>query len=156
MILLYVALAWMVPGIIIGIFIYFKTKTSAPPHKLLNVYAVLSFIQSIAMINFAAESIVDLLQLIGFITGLPQALLSLSILAWANSLGDMSANVAMTKKGFGEMAMTATVAGPVMNVLLGQGLSLLIGIVTFDEGPENTWPDLLDRKWEFSIRKPDG
>lgn len=52
-------------------------------------------------------------------TGLPQSLLSLSILAWANSLGDLSADVAMTKKGFGEMAMTATVAGPVMNILVG-------------------------------------
>ena len=51
----------MVPGIIIGILIYFKTKTSAPPHKLLNVFAVFAFFQSIALINFAAESIVDLL-----------------------------------------------------------------------------------------------
>jgi sodium/potassium/calcium exchanger 6 len=134
MIFLIVALAWMLPGGIIGIIIYFKTKSTEPPHLLLNIYAVISFIQSIAMINFAANSIVDLLQLIGFITGLPQALLSLSILAWANSLGDMSADVAMTKKGFGEMAMTATVAGPVMNILLGQGLSMMIGIVSFNKG----------------------
>lgn len=121
----------MVPGAIIGIIIYFTTKSTQAPHLLLNVYAVLSFIQSIALINFSANSIVDLLQLLGIITGLPQALLSLSILAWANSLGDLSANVAMTKKGFGEMAMTATVAGPVMNILLGQGLSMLLGILTF-------------------------
>lgn len=134
MIFLIVALAWMLPGGIIGIIIYFKTKSTEPPHLLLNIYAVISFIQSIAMINFAANSIVDLLQLIGFITGLPQALLSLSILAWANSLGDMSADVAMTKKGFGEMAMTATVAGPVMNILLGQGLSMMIGIISFNKG----------------------
>lgn len=72
-----------------------------------------------AVINFSANTIVDLLQLLGFVTGLPQPLLSLSILAWANSLGDLSADVAMTKKGFGEMAMTATVAGPVMNILVG-------------------------------------
>ena len=52
------------------------------------------------------------------------------------------------------MAMTATVAGPVMNILLGQGLSLLIGIISFSEG--ETRPDLLDRKWEFSIIHQDG
>ncbi len=53
----------------------------------------------------------------------------------------------MTKKGFGEMAMTATVAGPVMNILVGQGLSMLIQILTFDQGPTA----LLDRKVEFGI-----
>ena len=74
-------------------------------------------------------------------------MLSLSILAWANSLGDLSADVAMTKKGFGEMAMTTTVAGPVMNILVGQGLSMLIQILTFDQGPTA----LLDRKVEFYI-----
>lgn len=68
-------------------------------------------------------------------------------MAWANSLGDLSADVAMTKKGFGEMAMTATVAGPVMNILVGQGLSMLIQILTFDQGPTA----LLDRKVEFYI-----
>ena len=36
----------------------------------------------------------------------------------------MSADVAMTKKGFGEMAITGTMAGPVFNVLIGMGLSM--------------------------------
>ena len=92
----------------------------------------MAFVQSVAVINFAANCIVDLLVLLGFITSLPQALLSLSILAWANSLGDMSADVAMTKKGFGEMAMTATVAGPVMNILVGQGFSMVLSILTYN------------------------
>ena len=35
----------------------------------------------------------------------------------------MSADVAMTKKGFGEMAITATLAGPVFNTLVGVSLS---------------------------------
>jgi Ca2+/Na+ antiporter len=35
----------------------------------------------------------------------------------------MSADVAMTKKGFGEMAITATIAGPVFNILMGMGMS---------------------------------
>ncbi len=36
----------------------------------------------------------------------------------------MIADVAMTKKGFGEMAMTGTMAGPIFNVLIGLGLSM--------------------------------
>ena len=38
----------------------------------------------------------------------------------------MSADVAMTKKGFGEMAITGTMAGPIFNVLMGMGLSMVL------------------------------
>ena len=38
-------------------------------------------------------------------------------------MGDMAADVSMTKKGFGEMAITATLAGPVFNTLVGMSLS---------------------------------
>ena len=61
--------------------------------------------------------------MLGFITQLPKALFGLTVLAWGNCLGDMTADVAMTKKGFGEMAMTGTVAGPIFNILVGQGVS---------------------------------
>ena len=92
--------------------------------------------QSIAWINFASDVIVDLLKLFGLILNLPQALLSLTVLAWGNCLGDMSADVAMTRKGFGEMGITATVAGPVFNVLVGMGLSLTILLITYSN-PRN-------------------
>ena len=38
-------------------------------------------------------------------------------------MGDLNANVAMTKKGFGEMAITGCMAGPIFNVLVGLGIS---------------------------------
>jgi Ca2+/Na+ antiporter len=41
----------------------------------------------------------------------------------------MVANVAMTKKGFGEMAITGCIAGPIFNVLIGIGLSTVLGIL---------------------------
>ena len=61
--------------------------------------------------------------MLGFITQLPKALFGLTVLAWGNCLGDMTADVAMTKKGFGEMALTGTIAGPIFNILIGQGVS---------------------------------
>jgi len=48
-------------------------------------------------------------------------------------LGDWSADVAMTKKGFAEMAITGTMAGPVLNVLLGEGLGLTLHFATSDK-----------------------
>ena len=81
--------------------------------------SICCFVLSIAWIAFTSDLIVDLLGLIGKITNINKALLNLTVLAWGNCLGDMSADVAMTKKGFGEMAITATVAGPIFNVMMG-------------------------------------
>ena len=65
----------------------------------------------------------DLLEIFGYVTGLPKTLFQLTVLAWGNCLGDMYANVAMTKRGFGEMAITGCLAGPIFNILIGLGLS---------------------------------
>jgi Ca2+/Na+ antiporter len=50
----------------------------------------------------------------------------------------MSADVAMTKKGFGEMAITATLAGPVFNTLVGVSLSNMASYAgNTSPGPDN-------------------
>ena len=103
---------------------------------------------SVAWINCAANCVVDLLKLFGFITTLPQALLSLTVLAWGNCLGDMASDVAMTKKGFGEMGATATMAGPIFNVLVGQGLSTMIILLKNLNIP--------DRYISYSTKLPNG
>ena len=54
----------------------------------------------------------------------PPAVLGLTLLAWGNCLGDLNADVAMTKKGFGEMAITGCMAGPVFNILMGVGVAM--------------------------------
>jgi len=41
----------------------------------------------------------------------------------------MTADVAMTVRGFGEMAITGCVAGPIFNILIGLGLSMTIAIL---------------------------
>ena len=71
-----------------------------------------------------------MLQLFNYVTGLPKTFFGLTILAWGNSLADMGADVAMTKKGFGEMAITGTQAGAVFNVLVGLGLGLTLKFLT--------------------------
>ena len=115
----WIGIGFMALGSIIGIIIHKYTSKSEAPQMLLTIYAMLSFLQSIAWINFSSGCVVDLVKIFGFITRLPQALLSLTVLSWGNCLGDMSADVAMTKKGFGEMAVTATIAGPIFNILVG-------------------------------------
>jgi Sodium/calcium exchanger protein len=44
------------------------------------------------------------------------------VLAWGNSMGDLTTNTAMARKGLANMAMTACFAGPLFNLLVGLGL----------------------------------
>lgn len=119
----YLGLLAMIPGLAFSLYLWFCTKKTVAPRNILTCYAMLAFLQSVAWINWTSNCVVDLIIIFGFITRLPQALLSLTVLAWGNSLGDMSADTAMTKKGFGEMGVTATMAGPIFNILMGQGLA---------------------------------
>jgi len=50
----------------------------------------------------------------------------------------MTNDVAMTKLGFGEMAIAATVAGPLFNVLIGLGTSQVLSILKNDD-PHNAY-----------------
>lgn len=113
------------PGLIFCIYIQFCTKKTMAPPNIMFFYAILGFVMSIVWISFTSNFVVDLLWILGLIFGLPKSLLGLTLLAVGNCLGDMNANVAMTKKGFGEMAVTGCLAGPVFNVLFGLGLSTL-------------------------------
>lgn len=113
----------MIPMFLAAIYIRMCTKITAPPERLIFIYAIVAFVMSICWISFTCDIVVDLLTILGVMLRLPKTLLGLTLLAWGNCLGDMNANVAMTKKGFGEMAITGCMAGPVFNILMGLGLS---------------------------------
>jgi len=71
------------------------------------------------------NNLVGLLQFLGTICRIPAPILGVTVLAWGNSLGDLSANVAMARKGLGDMATTANFAGPSFNLLVGVGFGFL-------------------------------
>lgn len=83
-----------------------------------------------------ANIIVDLLVLVGMLTGINTAILGLTILSWGNSVGDAIASMSISKKGFGEMAVTGCVAGPVFNLMLGLGLITVKSNLLLDDGIE--------------------
>lgn len=72
-------------------------------------------------IDTIADQLVRLLTLLGVICGIPGSIMGITILAWGNSMGDLSANMTMAKKGLANMAITACFAGPVFNILIGLG-----------------------------------
>ena len=98
---------------------------NAPEDFILGIVSLISFVMSVFWIWLFANIIIDLLKVLGLITGLPTTLLGLTVLAWSNSIGDFMANTAIAKKGFIEMALTGCYAAPLFNILLGLGISTL-------------------------------
>lgn len=51
------------------------------------------------------------------------AILGLTIFAMGNSLGDLVANITVARMGYPLMALSACFGGPMLNILLGIGMS---------------------------------
>ena len=75
--------------------------------------------------------------------------LGLTVLAWGNSVGDMSTNMAMARKGLANMAMTACYAGPVFNLLASQRPLYCVSPINAVASPKQGCPS------QSSCRKPD-
>ncbi|KAK9717188.1 Mitochondrial sodium/calcium exchanger protein [Basidiobolus ranarum] len=89
--------------------------------------AFITFAMSILWIYVVSNEIVALLASLGTILSLSKAIIGLTVLAWGNSLGDFFADVSMARAGFFRVAFTAVWAGPIQNLLLTLGITLLIG-----------------------------
>ena len=63
-------------------------------------------------------------------SGINPSFLGLTLLAMGNSIGDLVADLAVSRLGFGELAITGCFAGPLFNILLGMGISLTKSIAT--------------------------
>ena len=65
------------------------------------------------------DIIIALVTILGIVADLPLPFLGLSVIAIANSVGDTVNNLAITKKGYSTMALSASYAGPTFYSLVG-------------------------------------
>ena len=72
-----------------------------------------------------AGELVALLDFLGTLFGIPHEVLGLTVLAWGNSVGDLSTNLTMARRGLSNMAMTACFAGPIFNILVALGVGFM-------------------------------
>ena len=93
----------------------------APRWRILLCFA--GFAVSISWISTIANEVVGVLKTIGVILDISDAILGLTIFAVGNSCGDLVANVTVGRLGFPNMALSACFGGPMLNILLGIGLS---------------------------------
>ncbi len=95
--------------------------TQAPRWRTLLCF--MGFAVSIAWISSIANEVVGVLKTLGVILDMSDAILGLTIFAVGNSLGDLVADITVARLGFPVMALSACFGGPMLNTLLGIGIS---------------------------------
>lgn len=100
--------------------------TTTPTHRPKPYNTILSlagFAVSIAWISTIAGQVVALLKAFAIILNMSHAILGLTVFAVGNSLGDLVADITVARLGYPVMALSACFGGPLLNILLGIGLS---------------------------------
>ncbi|KAL8737652.1 MAG: hypothetical protein Q9181_001466 [Wetmoreana brouardii] len=121
----------LIASLVVFAFLILTTSPSQPPkHRYLLCF--LGFVVSISWISTIASEVVGVLKAFGVILGISDAILGLTVFAVGNSLGDLVADITVARLGFPVMALSACFGGPMLNILLGIGLSGLY--MTIREG----------------------
>jgi len=134
---------WIVPGIIallFGVLVFLTAERKKAPiyNPILVTFA---FVMCMAWIFFAADNLVKFLEVVGSTLTIPPSVLGITILAWGNSIGDMIANVVIARGGYATMAISASYASPLLNALIGLGMSFVFNTTkSFISGTnKNLW-----------------
>ena len=98
------------------------TSTPSRPPRWRSSLCFAGFVVSIAWISTVANEVVGVLKWLGVVLRMSDAILGLTIFAVGNSLADFVANVSVA--AFAPvMGFAACFGGPMLNILLGVGLS---------------------------------
>ena len=87
---------------------------------------LVGFCISATWLDLIADLLVSLLSFFGVICRIPSTIMGLTVLAWGNSSQDLIANMTVARKGLSTMAITASFAGPVFNILVGLSIGLAL------------------------------
>ncbi|KAI9006069.1 Sodium/calcium exchanger protein-domain-containing protein [Gaertneriomyces semiglobifer] len=85
--------------------------------------AVTGFIISVLWIYIIASEVVGVLSALANIGRINETLMGLTLFAVGNSVGDLITNTSIARLGFPTMAVGACFGGPMLNLVLGMGIS---------------------------------
>ena len=98
-----------------------------------RLLSLLAFIAGMCWMDLCADELVAVFQAIGRVFRLSESLLGGTVMCWAASAGDVAAAMAISRAGLPAMAIAACFAGPIFQLLLGTGVSLMY--VSSSTGP---------------------
>ena len=96
-----------------------------PPLKFEFLITVISFALSLLWVWFSANNLISLITTLGDLLNIPSTFLGITVLAFGNCISDSVLNLSLVKSGYGEMALTGSIAGSLFNLLVGLGISLI-------------------------------
>ena len=108
---------------LVGHLILLATTAHDREPKFRPLFCFLGFSVAIAWISTIANEVVGVLKAFGVILNISDAILGLTIFAVGNSCGDLVADITVARLGYPVMALSACFGGPMLNILLGIGLS---------------------------------
>ena len=123
----------------LAILITYTNSEHAPRFRPLLCF--LGFLVAIAWIATIANEVVGVLKAFGVILGISDAILGLTIFAVGNSLGDLVADITVARLGYPMMALSACFGGPMLNILLGIGVSGLYMTIKRGTAKHHKHPD---------------
>ena len=121
-------------AIAISIVLYYFTHQYKAPTKIVPLFAILAFVMSVLWLWMFVNFVVDLINLVGMVADLEVSYLGITLIALGAASEDITNDMEIARLGFGEMAMTATVAGPIFNICLGLGASFLVCALKEENG----------------------
>jgi Ca2+/Na+ antiporter len=136
----YILIIVLVIVAIISLLFWFCTSKYEMPNYPMTI-CFFTLVLSLIWIWFTANILISLLMTIANLMNIPDSFLGMTILTYGNSVPDLMLNLSLVKLGYGEMALSGSIAGPLFNLLMGLGLPLLklnlkkggIDIVFFDK-----------------------
>jgi sodium/potassium/calcium exchanger 6 len=111
----------------LGLINYIKLEPFRAPVYMQSL-AFVGFIIAISWVSLIANEVVGVLKALGIILHISDAVMGLTVFAIGNSLGDLISNTTIAKMGFPMMALSACFGGPMLNILVGVGISGLVAI----------------------------
>ena len=117
------------------------TTTSDQAPKYRPLLCFLGFLVAISWISSIANEVVGVLKAFGVILGISDAILGLTIFAVGNSVGDLVADITVSRLGYPVMALSACFGGPMLNILLGIGISGLYMTIRHGTQKHDLHPD---------------
>ncbi|OQV22009.1 Sodium/potassium/calcium exchanger 6, mitochondrial [Hypsibius exemplaris] len=129
----------LIIALLVAATVFFTSSVNTPPwyHVL---FAYIGFFGSCVWVYLTANEIVASLQTLGIALNISTTILGLTVLAWGNSIPDFIADTSMARRGAPRVGISAVIAGPMMNLLLGVGISFTFATSTENPFPVKTTP----------------
>uniref|UniRef100_A0A1A9VB41 Sodium/calcium exchanger membrane region domain-containing protein n=1 Tax=Glossina austeni TaxID=7395 RepID=A0A1A9VB41_GLOAU len=115
----------------LAVYVFKHTTVNEVPkyHRFLAAYAGIG---SMFMIYNCAAEIVSILGVLGITTHRSSSFLGCTLLAWGNSVGDLVANISLSRNGYEKMGFAACFGGPLFNsTLLVNNNNVRYGFILF-------------------------